>query len=305
MTDSFKMPEFLQKGDTIGIIAPARKISVQEIQAAISIFNNWGLNVKLGTYLFGAENQFSGKVHERLSDFQDMLNDNEVKAIFAARGGYGSVHLIDKIDFTPFIAKPKWLVGFSDFTVLHTHVNIFNIASLHAPMAINFHNKDISAESISMLKDVLFGELKSISFKPYFLNRTGMCEAPVVGGNLSVIYSLMGSPSEIQTKNKILFLEDLDEYLYHIDRMMMCLKRAGKFDGIKGLIIGGMSDMNDNTIPFGKNALEIIAEVIGAFNFPVCFNFPSGHIKDNFPLILGKKISLHVNTESVEINYKD
>ncbi|TAL62908.1 MAG: LD-carboxypeptidase [Bacteroidetes bacterium] len=285
-------PPALKKGDKIGIIAPARKISREEIQFAVDTFEKWGLKVVFGKNLFGSENQFSGSDPQRKEDLQKMLDDDSVKAIISARGGYGTLRIIDKIDFKKFKAKPKWIIGYSDITVLHSHIHQnFGVETLHATMCINF-NKD--EESADTLRKYLFGEKNPYSIKTHPLNRKGSGEGSLVGGNLSLLYALKGSRSGISTSGKILFIEDLDEYLYHIDRMMISLKRAGKLSHLEGLIIGGMTDMKDNQVPFGKTAEEIICESVAEFDYPVCFGFPAGHTTKNLALLFGRRAKLKV-----------
>ena len=290
-------PEKLKIGDKIGIISPARKITLNELDPAIKTIESWKLKVELGSNLFEVDNQFSGTIEQRSTDLQTMIDDDSIKAILCARGGYGTVQIIDNIDFSKLKNKPKWIVGYSDVTVLHSHLNKLGIASLHATMPINF--KTNAKESLASLKNGLFGNENNILCGPHTFNKFGKVEAEVVGGNLSILYSLLGSNSDVDTDGKILFIEDLDEYLYHIDRMMMNLKRNGKFTKLKGIVVGGMSDMNDNTIPFGKTAEEIILEYIKEFDFPVCFNFPAGHLDDNRTLVFGKECTLEINENGV------
>jgi len=290
-------PEKLKIGDKIGIISPARKITLNELDPAIKTIESWKLKVELGSNLFEVDNQFSGTIEQRSTDLQTMIDDDSIKAILCARGGYGTVQIIDNIDFSKLKNNPKWIVGYSDVTVLHSHLNKLGIASLHATMPINF--KTNAKESLASLKNGLFGNENNILCGPHPFNKFGKVEAEVVGGNLSILYSLLGSNSDVDTDGKILFIEDLDEYLYHIDRMMMNLKRNGKFTKLKGLVVGSMSDMNDNTIPFGKTAEEIILEYIKEFDFPVCFNFPAGHLDDNRTLVFGKECTLEINENGV------
>jgi len=293
-----KTPAYLHKGDKIGIVASARKISNAEVLPAIELLKQWGVEVVQGKYLFNENNQFAGTDEERAYDLQTMLDDATIKAIIIARGGYGTVRIIDKIDFTNFIKQPKWLVGYSDVTVLHSHINTLGIETIHATMPINFFKSEAATES---LRKALFGEKLSYTVATSSLNRQGSVEAPLAGGNLSLLYALMGSSSEIDTQGKILFLEDLDEYLYHIDRMMMALKRAGKLTHLAGLVVGGMTDMKDNTVPFGKTAEEIIVDAVKEYNYPVCFNFPAGHVDKNMALFLGRKVSLNVKADEVKL----
>lgn len=293
------IPPYLQKGDTIAIVATARKISLEELQPAIDIVNAWGLKVVLSKNIFCIDNQFAGTDEERAADMQWALDDASVKAVICARGGYGTVRIIDKLDFSNFIKHPKWIVGYSDITVFHQHINQnFGVASLHATMPINFTKNEEATES---LRKALFGEALTYTVPAHALNKTGESRGELIGGNLSLMYALCGSKSDIDTKGKILFIEDLDEYLYHIDRMMMNLKRSGKFQHLAGLIVGGMSDMKDNTTPFGKTAEEIILDAVKEYNFPVCFDFPAGHIDRNLALVMGREVNLFVNANSVSL----
>lgn len=302
-----QQPAFLKKGDKIGIIAPARKVSKKDIQPAIRLFNNWGLEVVLGKNLFHQDNQFSGTDAERAEDLQSMLDDTSVKAIISARGGYGTLRIIDKINFSKFKKHPKWIVGYSDVTVLHSHIHTLGIGTLHATMPINFEKPVVSGvepntEATETLRKALFGEKLIYETDVHPLNKTAknaVIKAEVVGGNLSLLYALTGSISDIDTKGKILFIEDLDEYLYHIDRMMVSLKRAGKLSHLKALVVGGMTEMKDNTVPFGKTAEEIIIDAVKDYKYPVCFNVPAGHIDKNFALYFGKKAKLSVEDKIV------
>jgi muramoyltetrapeptide carboxypeptidase len=253
----------------------------------------------LGQNLFKENNQFSGTIEQRTADLQNMINDVEIKAILCARGGYGTVQIIDEIDFSSFKKNPKWIIGYSDVTVLHSHLNNLGIASFHATMPISFENN--SNESLQSLKNSLLGKSNKIECKSHVLNRLGKVNAEIVGGNLSILYSLLGSNSDIDTEGKILFIEDVDEYLYHIDRMMMNLKRNGKLAKLKGLIVGGMNDMNDNEIPFGKSVEEIIMEHTKEYDYPICFDFPAGHINDNRCIKLGVKSVLKITANGVSL----
>ena len=294
------IPEKLKIGDKIGIISTARKITIEELRPAIDALESWGLKVVLGINLFQEDDQFSGIVEQRTADLQSMIDDDSVKAILCARGGYGTVQIIDAINFTNLKKNPKWIVGYSDVTVLHSHLNNLGITSLHATMPINFESN--TKESLSSLKNSLFGNLNRIECKTHQLNKFGKIEGDVVGGNLSILYSLLGSQSDIDSTGKILFIEDLDEYLYHIDRMMMNLKRNGMLGELKGLIVGGMSDMNDNSIAFGKTAEQIILEYTKDYDFPICFGFPAGHLADNRSLRLGVNSVLEISENGVNLS---
>ena len=291
------IPEYLKQGDKIGLVATARKISKKELNPAINLLESWGLQILFGDNLLQEYNQFSGTISQRVCDIQQMIDDDDIKAIFCVRGGYGTVQIIDLINFDKLLKSPKWIIGYSDVTVLHSHMHNLGLSSMHATMPINFQEN--TNESIKNLHAALFGLKYCIKASAHRLNKYGTIECEIVGGNLSILYSLLGSSSDIDTAGKILFLEDLDEYLYHIDRMIINLKRNNKFQNIKALIIGAMSNMNDNKIPFGLNAEEIIHMHIKEFNFPVCFGFPAGHINNNQIIKLGVKSSLEINAKGV------
>ena len=290
----------LKKGDAVAVISTARKISPSELDYAITKIKSWGLNICFGKNLFKKQHQFAGTIKERAEDLQWALDDNNIKAVFFARGGYGSVHVVDYVDWQAFTINPKWLIGFSDITVFHSHVHqCYNTPTLHAAMPITYPQNTDGA--IKNIRDLLFGEKVSYKFEGHSFNKNGKVKAAIVGGNLSILYSLLGSKSQLNTDGKILFLEDLEEYLYHIDRMMQALKRAGMLENLCGLMIGGMNGMNDNTIPFGKTAEEIIRDVVSEYAYPVAFNIPAGHINENLPLLFGKKASFTVATNQVLI----
>jgi len=290
----------LQKGDTITLISTARKVSKEELSFAEKLLESWGLKVCIGKNLFQEEHQFAGSVEQRSQDLQEAINDENVKAILFVRGGYGSVQVVDHIDWSRFQENPKWIIGFSDISVFHSHIHQnFGVPTLHAAMPITYAKNTES--SLENLKKVLFGEDISYQIEAHPFNRKGIAEAEIVGGNLSILYSLLASESQMNTDGKILFIEDLDEYLYHIDRMMQALKRSGMLKNLAGLIIGGMSDMNDNTIPFGKTAEEIIRDVVSEYEFPVAYGFPAGHINDNNPLVFGEKVTFEVGGKSLAV----
>lgn len=289
-------PPYLKSGDTVGITCPARKISLEEIQPAIDVLESWGLRVIIGDTIGKSDHQFGGSDTERQADFQHMLNNPAVKAIIAARGGYGTVRIMDNLDFRGFMDHPKWIVGFSDITFIHTQLNCnIGVESLHATMPISFPTN--TSEAIQSLKDALFGNTLSYKFDSHPLNRKGIMQGELTGGNLSILYSILGTKTILDTHKKILVLEDLDEYLYHVDRMMMAMKRAGKLKHLAGLVVGGMTEMKDNTIPFGKSAEEIIAEHVAEYDYPICFNFPTGHIADNRAIFMGRNATVSVGAE--------
>lgn len=292
-------PTYLQKNDTVAIVSTARKISLTEIQPAIALLKSWGLSVVVGETIGFEAHQFAGTDEQRALDFQKMLDNRKVKAIWCARGGYGTVRIIDALDFTQFKKHPKWIIGYSDITVLHSHIHKLGFQTLHATMPLDVEKNPETA--LTSLKKCLFGKPISYEINASEENKTGKTEGVLVGGNLSMLYSLLGSETSIKTEGNILFIEDLDEYLYHIDRMLMNLKRNGYFNNLKGLIVGGMTSMHDNAIPFGKNAKEIILDTVSEFDFPVVFDFPAGHLADNRALVFGKCIELAVGEEKVNL----
>ncbi len=286
----------------VGLVSTARKISKEELNFSIDLFESWGLKVKLAPNLFKSDRQFAGTDEQRLADFQGFIDDPDVAAIICVRGGYGTVRIIDEINFFPLISRPKWICGYSDVTVLLNKLRKIGIECLHAPMPFGF--PDNTPSSLESLRKAFFGEKLTLQAEAHPLNRNGEARGRVTGGNLSVLYSQMGSETSLQTEGDILFIEDLDEYLYHIDRMMMNLKRNGYLENISGLVVGGLTDMNDNQVPFGKTAEEIVADTVQSYNFPVCFGFPAGHVQDNQTLIFGRRASLRVGN-SVELIFED
>ncbi|MFH1121577.1 MAG: LD-carboxypeptidase [Bacteroidota bacterium] len=297
-------PPYLKPGHQIGIVATARKVSPEEMRPAIEAIESWGLRIRLGNNLFEEDNQFAGSDELRTLDLQLMLDDPEIKAIICARGGYGTVRIIDRIDFSEFEKHPKWIVGYSDITVLHSHVHRhLGIETMHATMPLNFPADGSISPSAEALRKCLFGEAPGYRIPAGSLSREGNARGMVIGGNLSILYSLCGSPSDIETEGKILFIEDLDEYLYHIDRMLMNLKRCGKLERLAGIVAGGMTQMRDNTIPYGKTAEEIITDIVKEYKYPVLFGFPAGHQAENLPLILGREATLEVSAQKGALSF--
>lgn len=285
----------------ISLVAPARKVTEEEMSFAIDYIKNRGFELVYDERLFDSYNQFAGDDDVRASLIQEYLDNDDIDAIFCTRGGYGTVRIIDKLNFDKFLKKPKWIVGYSDVTVLHAKLQSLGCESIHATMPINYADNSLAA--LDSLFNFLKGEKISYEIDSTPINIYGTAEAELTGGNISVLYSLLGSDIFPDTDGKILFLEDLDEYLYHIDRMMTALVRAGKLDNIKGLIVGGLTKMHDNNIPFGMTAEEIILEKVRDKNIPVCFNFPAGHIDDNRALILGRKANLTIG-KKVTLNFE-
>ncbi len=295
-------PKRLQKGDTVAIVSTARKISKEELKPALQLLESWGLKAVLGKTIGPKKTNLPEVMICAQTDFQQMMDDPNVKAIWCARGGYGTVRIIDKLDFSAFKKNPKWIIGYSDVTVLHSHIHNFGIETLHAQMCLEIEKR--TKETAKSIRKVLFGEEYRIEISQKN-SHTSLenYSGELIGGNLSVLYSLCGSNSAINTEGKILFIEDLDEYLYNIDRMMMNLKRNGMLKNLAGLIVGGMTDMNDNTIPFGKTAEEIIMDVVKEYDYPIFFNFPAGHIEDNRALIMGREVELNVTENKIALSF--
>jgi muramoyltetrapeptide carboxypeptidase len=280
-------PPYLKTGDTVIILSTARKISHEEVAPAVKLFESWGLKVRLGNTIGLSDNQYAGTDKQRLDDIQQAVNDESISAIICARGGYGTVRIVDDIDWTGLLKHPKWITGFSDMTYLHVHLNqTLGVQTLHSSVPALFHRN--TPEAIDTIRQHLFGEEVIYDADWHELNRKGEAKGVLIGGNLSILYSITGTKSGFNTAGKILFIEDIDERLYHLDRMMINLKRSGKLQDLAGLIVGGMTDMSDNAVPFGKTAEEIIMEHVSEFDYPVCFNFPAGHIADNRAVVLGK-----------------
>lgn len=286
-------PPFLQNGDCVALASPARSISRKEMEHTRAVFAQNNLYLRVDDAVFKTSNQFAGTDAARIAHFQSLLDDESVKAILCTRGGYGSVRIIDGLDFSVFLNRPKWIAGYSDITVFHAHLQQkLNTESIHASMPINFDNNTIN--SIDSLFACLNGIAPHYCIDTHQLNRIGESNGKLIGGNLSILYSLLGSRSFPDTTGKILFLEDVDEYLYHIDRMMIGLKRANALKNLAGLVVGGLTNMKDNDTPFGRPAEEIIFDHVKEYSFPVCFGFPAGHLSDNRALIMGRETSLHI-----------
>ncbi len=282
------IPPYLTAGDTVALAAPARKIAKSEILPAEKMLRNAGFNVYYDARLFAEDHQFAGNDALRARYFQDLLDDDNVKAIWCARGGYGSARIIDKLDFTRFQQHPKWVCGYSDITVFHSHLQRhLQTATIHATMPINVTDENAQTPAVQSFLKALTGQTLTYELENHLLSRPAPFSGILTGGNLSMLYSLIGSPSDIDTEGKVLFIEDLDEYLYHIDRMMLNLKRSGKLSGIKALLVGHLSDMHDNTIPFGKTADEIVSDMCRDLDIPLIYNVPAGHLPDNRAFRMG------------------
>lgn len=297
-----KVPAYLKKGDTIGIVCPSGYMPAEKAETCIQVLKDWGYQVKVGNTLGNQFHYFSGTDEERLTDLQQMLDDKEVKAILCGRGGYGMSRIIDQLDFRQFKKHPKWIIGFSDITVLHAHLYAqFKTASLHSPMAAAFNDGEFANEYIQSLKKALKGGLMSYRCNVHPFNQNGIAVGELVGGNLSLVAHLIGTSSAFSTKGKILFLEDVGEYIYNIDRMLIQLDRSGVLSKLAGLIIGGFTEMKDTVTPFGTSVSEVIRERLSKYNYPICFDFPVSHAKENFALKVGVKHELSVAKSSVRL----
>lgn len=304
----YRKPAYLKKGDIIGITAPAGWITPEEIQPAVQVMESWGFKIQVGNTIGKKDFTFGGTDDERLNDFQQMLDDPKIKAIMCARGGYGSVRIVDRINWTKFKAKPKWIIGFSDITVLHCHIHRnFQIASIHSKMTNSFPDDwstadPVQIETILSIQDALIGTKMKYTSMPNAQNKQGIAEGILIGGNLKTIETLSCSVSDIKTDGKILFVEDTGEYLYSIDRMFWNLKRTGKLKNLKALIVGGFRIKPDDPgEEFGKTIEDIVLEKVKEHNYPVCFDFPVGHQKNNFALKCGVKHRLEVKTLQVSL----
>lgn len=296
-----KTPTFLKKGDKVAIVCPAWKVD-DSLQDAVNLLNSWGLEVVLGKTVNSSYRQYAGSDELRAEDFQRMLDDDSVKAIFAARGGYGCVRMIDQVDFEKFAAKPKWIVGFSDITVIHSHIHaLYGIPTIHGQMPITI--PDATKESLLSLQDTLFGKKALYEYKSESEQVIGEAQGVLIGGNLALLVNVLGSISDMNYDNKILFIEDVGEFYYSIDRMLWTLKRAGKLSKLKGLIIGGFTNLKDNKIPFGLSMVALVKEIAGEYGYPIAFDFPAGHIDNNYTLVLGKNVYLKVAKHKVTLAY--
>ena len=289
---------YLKPGDLVALVSPSRAISPSEVEASVAFLKSHGLRVTISQHVFDVNHQFAGKDQDKIQDIQEAINNPEVKAIWSTRGGYGSARIIDGLDFSSLKQDFKWFIGYSDFTVFHSHIhNQLAIPTLHATMPVNVSSEPQPAEQKSneTLINALFGKELSYALPEHELSRKGDTNGLLIGGNLSILYSLCGSASAINTRGKILFLEDLDEYLYHVDRMLMNLMRCGVLEGLAGLVVGGMSDMNDNTIPFGMSAEQIILSHVETYDYPVYFGLEAGHVQPNLALRLGMEAKIDDN----------
>ena len=289
--------KYLSQGDLVAVVAPAGRVEQEQILPAIEWLEEKGFRVKTGKHLYQKHYQFSARDHERAEDLQEALDDPEVRAVLFARGGYGTIRIINKLNFSNFKRHPKWLAGFSDITLLHNVCRNMGIPSLHGPMCRNFMNDKLMPRyEVEKMMGILMGEQAAYSFEYQQDNRRGSATGLLTGGNLSLLYSLLGTPYDVETRGKILFVEETSEYLYHIDRMMNSLRLAGKLEGLKGLVAGQFTEISDNPDPFGKSVQEIIMDAAEGYAFPVCFGLEAGHGGINLPLVFGKSWKLQVDT---------
>ncbi|MGM5469279.1 S66 peptidase family protein [Flavobacteriaceae bacterium LMO-SS05] len=300
-------PPYLKAGDTVAIVAPSGilKGKTGEIDQAIALLKSWGLHAVVGKHVFSQANHFAGTDDERCEDFQKAMDDPTISAIWCARGGYGTVRILDKLNFSKFRTHPKWVIGYSDITALHNQVHNEGFESLHAMMCVSLSedNKGLE-ETIGTFKNAIFGKPLSYTLKGSELNRTGSVTAPLVGGNLTMLHTMLGSKTSIDTSGKILFFEEVGEYAYHIDRMLQSLKRAGYFDHCKGVIVGDMSKVRKNTTPWGTSVEQLILDALSDYNFPIAFNMHAGHENDNRAMILGRTVELKVGKDKTLLKFQ-
>ena len=291
-----KAPPYLKKGDTIGITCPAGYMAREKAQTCIDTLQQWGFEVMTGKTLgSNSDNYFSGTDEERLNELQAMLDDQRIKAILCGRGGYGVSRIIDHLDFSKFKRKPKWIIGYSDITVLHAHIySNYKIASMHSPMAAAFNNGEYRNEYIASLYKAIIGKKANYKCPVHAFNKQGTATGELIGGNLALLTHLIGTPSDIKTKNKLLFIEDIGEMIYSTDRMLYQMKRSGKLDELSGIIIGGFNDVKDTDRPFGKTIEEAINDALKEYDYPLCFNFPVSHGRENYALKIGATYQLSV-----------
>ena len=296
-TENLIQPPYLKAGDTVAIVAPSGilKHRNEEVERAKRLLKQWNLNVVVGKHVFNQANHFAGTDQERCEDFQNALDNPNIKAIWCARGGYGTVRILDKLDYTKFLEQPKWIIGYSDITALHNQIHNLGVQSLHAMMCVSLPKDESEVEqTIATFKKAIFGETLSYTLEGSKYNQTGEVRAPIVGGNLTMLHTMLGSKTSVDTSGKILFIEEIGEYKYHIDRMLQSLKRAGYFDHCKGVIVGDMTKLRKNTTLWGTSIEQLILDALADYDFPIAFNMPAGHEEDNRALILGRNATLKV-----------
>lgn len=294
-------PPYLHKGDRVAITCPGKSLP-SDISSAIQLLESWGLEVVLGETVHASHHQFAGTDELRAKDLQRFLDDPSIKAIVAARGGYGTIRIVDQLDFLEFVKSPKWLVGFSDITVLHSHLHVCcQVQTIHGQMPLNV--PDATKPSLDSLRKALFGETLRYEYRPDTAGRPGQARGILIGGNLTLLVMMTGSVSQMDYHDKILFIEDVGEYLYSIDRMLWQLKRAGKLSQLRGLIVGSFTDVTDNAIPFGESVSEIVMNLVKDYHYPVCFDFPAGHIPDNYSLRLGAEVNFVTSSTGTTVTF--
>lgn len=306
-TIALKKPQYLKPGDTVAIVAPSGVLKNRkaEVNRAIALLKSWGLHAVVGDHVFAQDYHFAGTDEARCEDFQEALDNQSIRAIWCARGGYGAVRILDRLDYTKFKTNPKWIIGYSDITAIHNQVQSLGYQSIHGMMCTSLQDDPLSIkETIQTFKNALFGKGLNYSLKGSKYNREGAVVAPIVGGNLTILHSMLGSSTSLDTTGRILFIEEIGEYRYHIDRMLQSLKRSGYFNHCKGVIIGDFTKTKNNTTPWGVSTQQLILDVLADYNFPVAFNMPAGHAKDNRSLLFGATVSLEVTTNSSNLNFK-
>lgn len=308
MTSELIRPPYLKVGDTVAIIAPSGilKNREREVQQAVDLLKSWGLNAIVGKHVFSVSNHFAGTDAERCEDLQNAMDDPKISAIWCARGGYGMVRILDKLNYKKFKDNPKWVIGYSDITALHNQVHNEGFESLHALMCVSL-TEDLSEieDSIETFKSTLFGNPVNYQLAYSSSNRVGAASGQLVGGNLTILHTMLGSKESIDTSGKILFIEEIGEYKYHIDRMLQSMKRAGYFDNLKGLVVGDMSKMRKNTTLWGTSVEQLILDALAEYDFPIAFGMPAGHEKDNRAFVMGRTITLKVSKESSSVTFEN
>ncbi|MGG5487662.1 S66 peptidase family protein [Gaetbulibacter sp. PBL-D1] len=299
-TTNLIQPEYLKAGDTVAIVAPSGILKNRqgEVQQAVDLLKSWGLHAVVGKHVFSQDNHFAGTDNERCEDFQNAMDNPTISAIWCARGGYGAVRILDKLDFTKFKTQPKWLIGYSDITALHSLFHNQGFETIHAMMCVSL-TKDLEGleQTVATFKSAIFGETLTYTLAGTNYNRIGTASGELVGGNLTMLHTMLGSETSIDTSGKILFIEEIGEYKYHIDRMLQSLKRAGYFDNCAGVIVGDMTKLRKNTTLWGTSIEQLVLDALADYDFPIAFNMPAGHEDDNRAMFLGRTVQLTVGTE--------
>ncbi len=307
MNDTLLRPAYLKAGDTVAIVAPSGilKNREREVQQAVDLLKEWGLNAIIGEHVFSKADHFAGTDEERCEDLQKAMDDPTISAIWCARGGYGTVRILDKLDYTKLKENPKWIIGYSDITALHNQLHNQGFESLHALMCVSL-TQDITEvqESVDTFKAALFGNPPNYDLEGSKYNREGEASGQLIGGNLTILHTMLGSDTSLDTSGKILFIEEIGEYKYHIDRMLQSMKRAGYFENLNGLVVGDMSKLRKNTTLWGTSVEQLILDALAEYDFPIAFNMPAGHEDDNRALVLGRTVELKVGKEKSSLYFK-